>query len=336
MSGEVYHLAKKDYLSSVNNTFKELIDDTDLTDVTLACDDHTIIKAHRLILSSNSAFFRHIIGKTNNQNAFIYLKGVKKEDLKSIVQFIYLGETNVASENLDSFLETSQELQIRGLIDILGNNAVNKRKTIDFMESNEKFPNSLQTQQKDLDEQVFENQGSSVVSSQLSFNEISLNREFHKPIPTIEGQNRNVPYFEPEQKNFDEKELNMTPNVQNSTHIPFNARTIKKENAIPTPVTKSNEGYLENFIKKKEAKLEKNILKDYKCDNIKLELLETVLPFECKKCNYKSVEYSDLKLHDIAIHRNSKYPCENCEFHTNKKPAFIEHMKSAHNTNISF
>ena len=40
----------------MNNTFKELIDDTDLTDVTLACDDHAIIKAHRLILSSNSAF----------------------------------------------------------------------------------------------------------------------------------------------------------------------------------------------------------------------------------------------------------------------------------------
>ena len=167
--------------------------------------------------------------------------------------------------------------------------------------------------------------------------EKTINKEFHNPIPTLEGHNRNVPYFAPEQQNnFDEKELQMTPNDQNSTHIPFNARTIKKENALPTPVIKGKEGNFQNFIQKKEDKLEKNILKDYKCDNIKLELLETVLPFECKKCNYKSVEYSDLKLHDIAIHRNSKYPCENCEFHTNKKPDFKEHMKSAHRTNISF
>merc|ERR1719431_1111821 len=135
MAGEVYHLARKDYISSMNNTFKEMMNDTEMADVTLACDDHSFIKAHKIILSTNSDFFRNVVTRCLNQNnIFIHLKGVKKEDMASIIKFIYLGETNVVAENLDSFLEAAQELQIKGLIDILGRNGVDYKKTKELNE----------------------------------------------------------------------------------------------------------------------------------------------------------------------------------------------------------
>ena len=81
---------------------------------------------------------------------------------------------------------------------------------------------------------------------------------------------------------------------------------------------------------------QKNVIQKQEINFKREPIDELILPFECKKCIYKSVDFANLKLHDLAIHRNSKYPCDNCEFHTNKKQSFIEHMQEMHSTNISF
>ena len=43
------------------------------------------------------------------------VKGIRFEDLQSILSFMYMGEVNVAQENLNSFLMVAEELQIKGL-----------------------------------------------------------------------------------------------------------------------------------------------------------------------------------------------------------------------------
>ena len=53
--------------------------------------------------------------RTKHQHPFIYLKGKKKDKLKNIIDFIYAGESTVAKENLDEFLEVAQELKVKGL-----------------------------------------------------------------------------------------------------------------------------------------------------------------------------------------------------------------------------
>ena len=49
------------------------------------------------------------------QNPVIYLKGIKYEEMKSIIDFIYLGETKVQQELFPSFMELAHELNIKGL-----------------------------------------------------------------------------------------------------------------------------------------------------------------------------------------------------------------------------
>ena len=44
------------------------------------------------------------------------MRGVKFENLMAIVDFLYLGETNILQENLDSFLAIAEELQLKGLM----------------------------------------------------------------------------------------------------------------------------------------------------------------------------------------------------------------------------
>ena len=61
-------------------------------------------------------FYRQIIKRlSSTQNPAIYLHGVRHEDIKNILEFMYLGEVNIAHEDLDSFLAVAQDLCIKGL-----------------------------------------------------------------------------------------------------------------------------------------------------------------------------------------------------------------------------
>ena len=43
------------------------------------------------------------------------MKGVKSEDLLAIIDFLYYGEANISYENLDSFMNIAEELELKGL-----------------------------------------------------------------------------------------------------------------------------------------------------------------------------------------------------------------------------
>merc|ERR1712037_453254 len=45
----------------------------------------------------------------------LYLRGVKFQDLQSVLNFMYHGEVNVAQEELNSFLAVTEELRVKGL-----------------------------------------------------------------------------------------------------------------------------------------------------------------------------------------------------------------------------
>ena len=48
-----------------------------------------------------------------HQHPLIYLKGIKYESLKLILRFMYLGETKVSEEDLQSFLTAAEELKVK-------------------------------------------------------------------------------------------------------------------------------------------------------------------------------------------------------------------------------
>eukprot|EP00091_Calanus_sinicus_P014399 TRINITY_DN3191_c0_g1_i2.p1 TRINITY_DN3191_c0_g1~~TRINITY_DN3191_c0_g1_i2.p1 ORF type:complete len:146 (-),score=35.06 TRINITY_DN3191_c0_g1_i2:483-920(-) len=94
--------------------FKELKEAEELLDVTLACEDETL-DVHKVVMSASSPFFRKVLLRSKQTHPYIYMKGIKFEFLKIIVDFVYNGEAFIAADDLDSFLEAAQELQIKGL-----------------------------------------------------------------------------------------------------------------------------------------------------------------------------------------------------------------------------
>ena len=82
--------------------------------MTVACEDDSI-DVHKLVLSANSSFFRKILSRRKETHSYIYIRGLVYQDLLSIINFMYHGETKIPGEHLQRFIKAAQELDIRGL-----------------------------------------------------------------------------------------------------------------------------------------------------------------------------------------------------------------------------
>ena len=116
-TSEKFCLKWNDFKENVSSSFGSLRDDTDLTDVTLACEDGQQVEAHKVILSAASPFFQNIFKINKHAHPLVYMRGIKFGDLVAIIDFLYLGEANIYQENLDDFLKIAEELKLKGLTD---------------------------------------------------------------------------------------------------------------------------------------------------------------------------------------------------------------------------
>jgi hypothetical protein len=114
MESEKFCLRWNDFETNISEAFRELREEKDFFDVTVACDDNQI-QAHKVILSACSPFFRNVLRRNPHQHPLLYLKGVKYKELLSVLNFMYMGEVNVAQEELNSFLAVAEDLKVKGL-----------------------------------------------------------------------------------------------------------------------------------------------------------------------------------------------------------------------------
>jgi len=112
---EKFCLKWNEFETNIRESFRELREEQNHFDVTLATDDGHQIEAHKIILSAGSKTFNDLLKKTKHPSPFIYLRGIDSDALEYVVDFLYNGEAHIAQEELNKFLETAQELQVKGL-----------------------------------------------------------------------------------------------------------------------------------------------------------------------------------------------------------------------------
>ncbi|XP_073976686.1 uncharacterized protein isoform X1 [Rhodnius prolixus] len=96
--------------------FSALLDSNTFVDCTLAAGGKQI-KAHKMILSACSPYFKDILLEYGDTHPIIILNNVQFSELVAIVEFMYRGEVNVAQEQLPLFLKAATALQVKGLTD---------------------------------------------------------------------------------------------------------------------------------------------------------------------------------------------------------------------------
>ena len=113
MSSEKFCLRWNDFERNISAAFKDIREDREFFDVTIACEDEQM-QAHKVILSACSPFFKNVLRRNAHQHPLLYLKGVAFRDIQYILTFIYNGEVNVAQDDLNSFLQVAEDLKVKG------------------------------------------------------------------------------------------------------------------------------------------------------------------------------------------------------------------------------
>ena len=111
---EKFCLRWNDFETSISSAFKEIREERDFFDVTLACGNDQV-QAHKVILSACSPFFRNILRRNIHEHPLLYMKDISMTNLGCVLNFMYHGEVSVAQEDLNSFLATAEELEVKGL-----------------------------------------------------------------------------------------------------------------------------------------------------------------------------------------------------------------------------
>ena len=88
---------------------------SDYNDVTLISNDNQVFQAHRIILGPSSPYFATAFKQVSHSYPTIILRGVSGVTLSALINFIYKGVTEVDEGLLDEFLNSANDLEIRGL-----------------------------------------------------------------------------------------------------------------------------------------------------------------------------------------------------------------------------
>ena len=116
MKAEKFNLTWRDFENCTSNSFRGFMSRQEFVDVTLMCDDNNQIRAHKVLLSACSEFFKNILVKTSHQqHTVVYIDSVTHQELQNIISFMYFGETTITQEEFTNFMRAAQKLQIKGL-----------------------------------------------------------------------------------------------------------------------------------------------------------------------------------------------------------------------------
>ncbi|XP_050464221.1 zinc finger and BTB domain-containing protein 44-like isoform X3 [Cataglyphis hispanica] len=139
MSDEQFSLVWNSFPRNLSSGLYTLLTDEQLVDVTLAAEGQ-ILRAHKLILSVCSTYFRELFKVNSCKHPIVILKDVNYRDLSAMLHFMYQGEVNIKQEDIASFLKVAETLQIKGLT----------------TESDEKLEDTLRRNVEDFEDRFFD------------------------------------------------------------------------------------------------------------------------------------------------------------------------------------
>merc|ERR1712129_47394 len=300
-------LRLSEFESNVRESFRALREENKYFDVTLASDDGHKIEAHKVILAAGSKVLDAILNTIKHPYPYIYLKGIKREDIESIVSFLYTGEAYVEEECLDRFFEIAEELQVNGLQGTL----LDKKVTIDEKVYEPKC-RSIET--------IF-TKTSNINSLESDFKELPVESEDMED--SMYTKDEDAPVLMSNEDLFKELPAE-SEDLKDSIHTKEEAPTVSMSNdELDLKIEQMMEKNIGMWICKMCGKIsnKKFLIKEHIETHI-----DDVL-HACPICSKISSTRKSLKVHIIDFHNEQSFSCTICDKEGMTKMAFKSHKK---------
>jgi len=313
MDSEKFCLKWNEFEDNIRNSFKSFRSEGTLFDVTLATDDGHQIQAHKVILSAGSDFFRNIFSQCNQSNMLVYLKGISRVDLENVTNFLYNGETLVTQQDLNTFLETAQELKVTRLQNVEDDNK-----------------SDLDVQESEFHRRI-----------DIPLEDTEAHRTMAKSIYDTFQQYQNTPSEEKEKEPIiytcEECGRNFKHSTGVSDHI-----IVKHTKAYPLKCDLCDKGFLKSE-KNNRLKIHRQ-----KCEGpdswflndagmFRKKRSEPIEPkiWTCEECGKVFSKLSAYKRHMKKHFKIKDFPCLECSMKYADKRNLINHVKLLHPESVS-
>ena len=322
MSSEGMSLSWTKFSETAEKAFRDLGSSGDFSDVTLAGADGQLVEAHRVILSSCSPVLKMILLKISNSHPVLYMKGMNIEDIGLLLKFVYTGEVTLEKENLESFLETANDLQIAGLVkpaikDIAEPNVVEGEKNVEkeSLKSNShlevKEPVKVETE-SDLDLQLQD-----VTNQGVSCEYPGCEKEFGTKAK-LRSHSRAIHEGITHPCLYCTYKTGFPGNLKrHNMKAHKDVQTI--DDIISTPMESEEKAQLEEIFDSEES-LDSDETKSAR---------KRVL---CRECGKQFASNQNLNIHTKAVHDLVKYPCDDCGLQFTNQSNQKSHKKKKHTT----
>ena len=296
METDTFGLSWNSFQKHLTSTFLNLFSEKDFSDITLVTDDQTQFKAHKFVLSACSPVFQSLLLDAPHPHSLLYLNGVKKKELECILQFMYLGETNIDQDSIHEFFNIANSFRVKQLEQQLLPPIDDEQESVDAANIPPDDTSNL-TQIREYTKLVVQTENINDDTKLSTNNEQKAETGVNKKM---------IMYTE---KNDDN---NILDQPQHLIH----------ENRIKP----SKNTYLKVFkceLCSYEARRADTLLRH-------CQMVHEGVRYSCNECDHTSSDKGNLRKHQKIIHEGYKYTCNYCEYKANWSKSLRHHMKIYH------
>ena len=325
------------HTAHVRSLLQDLMITNNFSDVTLVCEDQTMLRAHRNILSSGSKVLKDIFlfedkVQISGQQSVIHFRGVNHAVMQAILEYIYLGETTVPVDGTNAFLLAAKTLGVkdcteeRTQYDDVETNLCNDENVGSFeCNSHTTLNDNIDTKQATLTKNVREVENLECQKTQMGlsvkkprqitigFNEVISSLKIKEEVDNEIEECPKCDFKSDDKKAF-------------RIHIEFAHDGVKYHcHNCDFKTTVSNE--LDLHIDSEHMEVDNKSKVKHQCATCG-KILESANSlknheknihdacsrerFSCGQCDYTSYQQKTLKSHVDFVHNNIKFPCEIC------------------------
>ncbi|CAG0908900.1 unnamed protein product, partial [Darwinula stevensoni] len=109
-----YSLKWNSHHDDTFHTLQSLKDREMFVDVTLSCNGQ-LLKAHKIVLCASSSYFERILFRDGGGHPVVHFYGVEPGILQMLLSFMYSGQVEVPSADLEKLINLADNLEVKGL-----------------------------------------------------------------------------------------------------------------------------------------------------------------------------------------------------------------------------